>query len=190
MTITQLALRGLAYHRRTYAAVAFGVATGVAVMAGALLVGSSVRASLATLAAARLGRADVVVFSERPFSETLSQRLATSGLAAGSGAAPVLTLLGTTRHEASGRHAGHVQVYGVDERFFAFHGVTVDAPTGGTMLLSPDLAAELGAVTGDVVVLRVQRVTDIPADSLLGSKEDIGRSLRLRVLSILTRENM
>ena len=41
--------------------------------------------------------------------------------------------------------AGRVQVYGIDARFFSFHGVQTAAPGPNDVLLSPDLAAELGA---------------------------------------------
>ena len=61
MTTFTLALAGLKHFRRTHAAVAFGVAAAVAVLAGSFLVGHSVRASLADLTERRLGRVDVVV---------------------------------------------------------------------------------------------------------------------------------
>ena len=52
-----LVRRGLAYHWRTNLAVVAGVGVAVAVLAGALLVGDSVRASLRGLFLQRLGRA-------------------------------------------------------------------------------------------------------------------------------------
>ena len=45
--------RSLGYYWRTHAAVVLGVATAVAVLSGSLLVGESVKASLARLAVAR-----------------------------------------------------------------------------------------------------------------------------------------
>ena len=56
-----LVFRGLSYYWRTNVAVVVGVATAVAVLAGALLVGDSVRGSLRDLVLQRLGRADRVV---------------------------------------------------------------------------------------------------------------------------------
>ena len=58
-----LALRGLAHYWRTNLAVVLGVATAVAVLAGALVVGDSVRASLRGLVTDRLGRTDHAVVS-------------------------------------------------------------------------------------------------------------------------------
>jgi putative ABC transport system permease protein len=192
MTLGDLSRRSLSYYRRTHVAVVCGVAAAVAVLAGSLLVGSSVRASLAGLVTARLGSADIVVSAENPFTEGLSARLQEHQELAGIQAkvAPLFALEGILTHQSSGLRAGNVSVYGVDARFFQFHGVEVDAPTGGQVWLSPDLAAELGAVEQDAVVLRVARPSDIPLDSLHGRKDDVGRAMRLSVKGTLARELM
>ena len=57
----QIVLRSLTYYWRTNVAVVLGVATAVSVLAGALLVGDSVRGSLRDLLLGRLGRTDQVV---------------------------------------------------------------------------------------------------------------------------------
>ncbi len=192
MTVFRLALKSLSYYRRTHVAVAAGVAAAVAVLAGSLLVGASVRASLAGLVTARLGKADLLVSAENPFLDTLGDRLRTQPrlTAAVSGVAPVFALEGVVTHQSSSRRAGNVSVYGVDDRFFALHGATATAPTGTSVLLSPDLASELGAAESDSVVLRVARPTDIPLDSLHGRKDDVGRAMRLRVQGVLPAASM
>jgi putative ABC transport system permease protein len=63
MSLNRLTLRGLTYYWRTNLAVVLGVATAVAVLAGALLVGDSVRGSLRALVLDRLGGTDHVVAS-------------------------------------------------------------------------------------------------------------------------------
>ena len=63
MTLTRLILHSLRYYWRTNVAVMLGVAAAVAVLAGALLVGDSVRGSLRDLALGRLGRTDSVISS-------------------------------------------------------------------------------------------------------------------------------
>jgi ABC-type lipoprotein release transport system permease subunit len=179
MTLTRLALASLRYYRRTQTAVVFGVASAVAVLAGSFLVGASVRASLADLATRRTGRTDVVVGAELPYTAALAERLAASPALAGARVAPLFALDGVVLHQASGRRAGNVLVYGVDDRFFAFHDVAAHAPVDDEVLLSPDLRGELAAEPGDALVLRVARPTDIPLDSLHGRKDDVGRSMRL-----------
>ncbi len=71
----KLVLRNLAYYRRTNAAVVFGVGVAVAVLAGALLVGESVRASLRGLFLQRLGRATHVASAPNFFREALAADL-------------------------------------------------------------------------------------------------------------------
>ena len=59
MSILTLAIESLRHYRRTNLAVIAGVATAVAVLAGALMVGDSVRTSLRQLAVSRLGNVDL-----------------------------------------------------------------------------------------------------------------------------------
>src|SRR5262245_53063121 len=73
-----LVLRSLTYYWRTNAAVVAGVATAVAVLAGALLVGQSVRSSLRDLVLERLGSTDDIVVSTGFFREQLALDLRSS----------------------------------------------------------------------------------------------------------------
>ncbi|MFN7927825.1 MAG: hypothetical protein U0Y68_07740 [Blastocatellia bacterium] len=75
MTTFALLKENLTYFWRTNLAVIFGVATAVAVLAGALLVGDSVRASLRELALSRLGQTDVMIAGTSFFREQLAADL-------------------------------------------------------------------------------------------------------------------
>ena len=90
-------------------------------------------------------------------------------------------------HDESKRTAGRVAVYGIDERFGRFHGIDSLAVTGREALLSPALAAELGARAGDTVTLRVARPSDIPLATLQGRRETTGERIRLNVARVLDR---
>ena len=85
--------------------------------------------------------------------------------------------------EQRGRRAGGVTVYGVDERFWTFQGVTLEGGPLSTRqaLLSPSLAEELGAGNGASVLLRVQQAASIPGASLFGRRDDLGKTVRLTV---------
>src|SRR2546425_4658922 len=72
MRMRSLVVRGLFYYWRTNAAVVLGVATAVAVLAGALIVGDSVRGSLRDLVLQRLGRTDRALLSSGFFREALA----------------------------------------------------------------------------------------------------------------------
>src|SRR2546428_4555995 len=188
MRARRLVLNSLALYWRTNVAVVLGVATAVAVLAGALLVGDSVRGSLRDLVLQRLGRADRAVLSSGFFREALAADLERDAEFATSfqAVAPVVVMQGLVTDQASGRRASRVAVYGVDDRFWRFHQVTgVRGPEGREALVSRALAADIGASPGASVLVRVERPSAIPIESLHGRKDNLGRTLRLTVRSIL-----
>ena len=178
-TFTLLA-RNLAWYRGANAAVLLGVATATGVLGGALLVGDSVRASLRDLVLGRLGNASYVVARNGFFGEELAAALGS--------ACPVIAIDGVGVHEPSGRRAGGVEVYGIDERFWKFQGEPGDPPRGSRILLSAALARELGSRPGDTILLRVPKPSAIPLESLHGRKEDTGKTLRLAMGGVARRD--
>jgi putative ABC transport system permease protein len=191
--VRQIVLRSLTYYWRTNVAVVLGVATAVAVLAGALLVGDSVRGSLRDLLLGRLGKTDQVVVSTTLFREQLAQDLAshpefTSGFSAST---PLLMMQGTVTAQNEGRRVAQARVYGVDDRFWRFHDVGgVRGPNNREAFLSPALARQIGTSAGDSVLVRVQRPTEIPLESLHGQRDNLGRSLRLTVTNVLSADSL
>src|SRR6266576_1585731 len=188
MRTAQLLKRNLSYYWRTNLAVILGVAIAVAVLAGALLVGDSVRASLRDLFVQRLGSTDHVITAQGFFREQLAtdiqddERFAAGGFAA---ACPLIALEGTITHELSKRVGSGIRVYGVDERFWKFHSRADASPHNREVLLSESLAHELGTHLGNSLLLRVQKASAIPIESLHSRKEDLGSTLRLTVRETL-----
>ncbi len=173
------------------AAVVLGVATAVAVLAGSLLVGDSVRGSLSALAVARLGGATDVATSPGFFREALAEDVhADPGFGARyRTVAPLLALRGAITRSAGGRRADDVLVYGVDGRFFSLHGRDRPAGVEGRgALLSPALAAELQAEDGESLVLLVESAGEIPGSSLFGRRSDPARRLRVTMRGTLARD--
>ena len=187
MQARHLVVRGLTYYWRTNVAVVIGVATAVAVLAGALLVGDSVRGSLRDLVLQRLGRTDLVVASIGFFREALADdvRQAQAFRTTFRDATPLVIVPGFVTAQESGRRVGDVRVYGVDERFWAFHGVPREGPADRDAFLSPVLAAELNVQPDSTILVRVQRPSDLPLESVHGRKDDLGRTLRLTVRAAL-----
>src|SRR5688572_26317531 len=188
MTTFQLIKRNLRFYWRTNLAVVLGVATAVAVLAGALLVGDSVRASLRDLFLQRLGNTDYVITAPNFFRDQLAEDIrgdssfATSGFTA---ACPLIALEGTVMHESSQRVGSKVKVYGVDERFWRFNSRPGASPRNRDVLVSESLARELNTRAGDSLTLRVEKPSDIPAESLHSQKEDLGSTLSLKVRETL-----
>ncbi len=98
-----------------------GVAVAVAVLAGALVVGDSVRGSLRDQALGGLGRTEHAIRLEGSSGESAVDYVRTAHRAAA--AAPLIVADGFVTLESSGWRAANVLVYGVDERFWIFHGL-------------------------------------------------------------------
>lgn len=194
MTNARLVRQNLTHYWRTNLAVVLGVAAAVAVLAGALLVGDSVRASLRDLVVQRLGQTDQAIVATGFFREQLAAdvqedaQFATAGFAA---ACPLIALEATVTHEGSRRVASAIKVYGVDERFWKFNKLEDQQPPRNREALASDaLARELGANPGDSLVVRVHKPSEIPAESLHSKKDELGSTLRLIVREVLSADSL
>jgi putative ABC transport system permease protein len=192
MRARTLLARSLVHYWRTNVAVVLGVVVAAAVLGGSLVVGDSVRGSLAATALDRLGRTTHAVESTGFFRTGLATDLeANPAFAAGFEAAcPILAVRGVVTHATSGRRAGEVLVYGVDERFWEFHGL--DAPELGDreVMLSQPLAAEIDAEAGDAGLLRLHGASGVPGSTLFGRRDEAARGLRLTVAAVRSRSEL
>ena len=100
--------------------------------------------------------------------------------------APLIVADGFVTHESSGRRAANVLVYGVDERFWAFHGLRRPTASGSRRRSRRRSAAK----EGDVLLTRLQKPSEIPIESLFGRKEDVGRTVRLTLAGVLPRDRL
>src|SRR5579864_8770728 len=105
MTRFTLLLRNLRYFRGVNIAVVLGMAVATAVLTGALMVGDSVRGSLADLALRRLGPVDLALISTRFFDQSLADRVSTNF---GPTIAPALIVPGGA--ESGDAHTADVQI--------------------------------------------------------------------------------
>jgi len=163
-------LRALRHYWRINLAVVVAVAVNSAVLTGALLVGDSVRGSLADLTLDRLGQIELAVVAERFFREELAEELVTELIADEAGGAPAsslesvatrlesvapaLLLRGSVVQADSRARASHVGVHGIDERFAALFGTSVDLERQAgqifpSVIINESLARELNATVGD-----------------------------------------
>jgi putative ABC transport system permease protein len=188
MTSGQLIKHGLTHYWRTNLAVVAGVAAAVTVLSGALLVGDSVRGSLRDLVVQRIGATDFAVVSTDFFRDALADELQKDPAFGRDfrSAVPLIAVEGAATEQGSNRRAARVLVYGVDDRFWKFHAVAGSGPrfadaNGREVLLSPALARELGADTDATILLRLQRPSAIPLESLHGRKDDVARTVRVDV---------
>jgi ABC-type antimicrobial peptide transport system permease subunit len=185
MNAWHLIVRGLRYYARSHAGVLAGSSVAAAILCGALIMGDSVRESLRALALARLGATHYALASQdRYFRQDLANDLR-DGLGASN--APALLFNGVaTRADGSAR-ANHVNVLGVDTRFWDLASApppAADIQTNG-VLLNDRLAAQLNVHAGDAVLLRVSKPSLLPRDAPISPQEDVSTALRLTVRGIL-----
>src|SRR5215813_7447726 len=156
MTTFGLIRRSLLHYWRTNLAVIAGVGVAVSVLAGALLVGDSVRGSLKELFLGRLGRTSYVLAATHFFAEDLPHRMEDyPEFRMRFQVCPLVVVQGVVTHQEPRRRASEVQVYGVDDRFWRFHHHPLDAPfSQRDALVSSPLAAEIGIQPGDSILLR------------------------------------
>lgn len=187
MSFSRLVARSLTHFWRTNLAVILGVATAIAVLAGALLVGHSVRGSLADLVQRRLGATDAILASPMFVREGLAEDLVADPRFSQlfRGAVPIIVADGIVTEQESGRRAGGVKVYGVDERFWRFHGVNPVQIKDREAAVGSTVARELDSRVDTAILIRVQRPSDVPLESLHGRKDDVGRTLRVTVRAVL-----
>jgi hypothetical protein len=181
MTRTSLLWRSLLYFWRTNLAVIAGVAIAVATLAGALLVGDSVRGSLRALVLNRLGNTQTVVTAAHFFREGLADDL---------GGAPLIALEGVVANPRNKSRSSGVQVYGIDERFWRFHGRDLPAPADREVYLSEALARELDLKPDDPLLVRLEKPSAIPKESLHGRKDEATRTIRFSAGRVLKREEL
>jgi ABC-type lipoprotein release transport system permease subunit len=184
--------RSLAYYRFEHFAVMLGVAVGVAVLAGSMIVGDSVRGSLREQALSRLGRVDLAVTSGRFFRAELAADCRPDGPE--SIAVSVISIRGSAVHADSEARVNRTSIWGIDEGFWKLAADTGEtarpAPSGREVVLNEALANELGASVGDAVLLRLGKVSPIATDTLLGRRDDVTTRMRLTVKAVVPNEGL
>ncbi|MEZ5288538.1 MAG: hypothetical protein R2712_27775 [Vicinamibacterales bacterium] len=178
------------YYRALHVLVGTGVAVAVAVLAGALLVGSSVRASLRDVALQHLGATDVAISSATSFNARLGAAMVIASPDVVRRTVSLIATTGTVTHADSGRVAARVHVYGVDEAFWTFHDRPPVTLGAREVAVSESLAAELGASSGDPLIVRASGPSDIPLGTLQGRRDDAGARVRVTLSRTLAAERM
>lgn len=178
MTRRDLARRSLRHYWRSNAAVVAGLAIATATLAGSGLVGESVRESLREIASGRLGNTGTAIVAAQPFTEALATRV-------GGSASPLLFFESVVKHQGTGRTASKVLVYGVDDRFWALHGLKNPLLEARDIVFSAPLAEEFNAQRDEGILLRIEKPSEIPQETLHARKEQSVRTARFKYRSSL-----
>lgn len=181
------ARRSLRHHWRVSSAVLLGVALSTAVLTGAFIVGDSVRGSLRMLTLDRLQAIDYVLTGDQ-FIRPEMVPAARDG-SYPPAVVPAILMPHVTAETSLGRRrrSRGVMVVGSDGDFWEL-GIHPPSrvPNNEEIILNEPLAAALQAKVGDAVTLRLPSSENVPADSPLGRRDDVVRSLpNLKVIEII-----
>ncbi|MHC4778274.1 MAG: FtsX-like permease family protein [Planctomycetota bacterium] len=190
MTVFSFIKSSLYHYRRRHAAVVAGVAVAVTVLVGALVIGDSVRHSLLRMSRVRLGTTRYALHGgDRFFRAQLAEELRESlsiPLAA------LLHLEGTVKSGKGDKKLNHIQILGVDSRFWEFGLEPLDdrGPGPGEAHVDRRVAEELGVKAGDAVVLRVRKPQAMPAEVSFSSEGDGTWTERVKIAAVVSDEQM
>jgi hypothetical protein len=139
MNARTIVRQSIRFYWRSHVGVILGVAVATMVLAGSLLVGDSVKATLLRQAEARVGKVDAAaVAGDRFFRAELAK-------AVGDQAAAVLLLRGSAAVADGRARANHVQVLGVEDSFWRLRPGAQSAPARDGLVINEQLQNQLGA---------------------------------------------
>ncbi len=171
---------------------ALSLACGVvtATIVGALGVGDGVQRGLEQLARERLGGIRAAVLADDLFTDHLATQVAAALRdQAGTTAVPAIVLEVTVEAGTGGPPARATLLACDDVAALGFAATEADPPphssTGSGVSINQPLAAALAVGTGDPIVLRIPRRSDVPADSPLGRRDAGSDGRRLPVTAVL-----
>ena len=163
------------------------VATGV--LAGALIVGDSVRGSLRSITTERLGTIQHALLADHFFQPDLLDR---------QNAVPAILLNGTVVAPQTQTRASKVNILGVTDSFFTFWeedaapnlNKTPNQPFNA-IVINEALQSELNVQVGDTLLVNIPQVADIHPEFILGARDasEAIQSLRLIVSDIVRTKN-
>ena len=163
------------------------VATGV--LAGALIVGDSVRGSLRNITTERLGAIQHALLADHFFQPDLLKRQNKVG---------VILLNGTVVAPQTQARASKVNILGVTENFFTFWGENtapnlnkIDGQPFNAIVINEALQNELNVQVGDSLLVNMPQAADIHPEFLLGERDASKaiQSLRLVVTDVIPTQN-
>ncbi len=163
------------------------VATGV--LAGALIVGDSVRGSLRSLTTERLGTIQHALLADHFFQPDLLQR---------ENKVPAILLNGTVVAPQTQTRASKVNILGVTNNFFTFWEENtppnLNKPAGqpfNAIVINEALQNELNVQVGDTLLVNMSQAADIHPEFLLGERDAANaiQSLRLVISDIIPTKN-
>ena len=178
------------YFWQIHLTVALCTAVATGVLAGALIVGDSVRGSLRSLTTERLGTIQHALLADHFFQPDLLDR---------QDKVPAVLLNGTIVAPQTQTRASKVNILGVTESFFTFwdaetvpHLNKAAGQPFNAIVINEALQSEVNVQVGDTLLVNIPQIADIHPEFILGERDasEAIQSLRLIVSDIVPSENV
>ncbi|MFH0841872.1 MAG: FtsX-like permease family protein [Bacteroidota bacterium] len=181
-SLTQTIGRSLVFYRRGAVNQIVIVAILAAIITGSLLTGYSVRASLKKTALEKLGNTSVLISSGlRYFDPSLAGRLSAM---TGEKAVSIIEAEGYCQNFATGATVLNIKVYGVENDFWAFHGIAATIGPGA-VAINARLAEQLNIRAGEEIIIKFWDTDPIPENAPFAPSSESGTSAVMKVDRIL-----
>lgn len=183
ITIAGIVRKTLVYYRKSLLYQIFIITLLAAVITGSLLTGWSVRTSLKKSSAERLGNTGIILSSGiRYFDSDLGQRMFENE---GIKSVGILEMKGYCQDLNSQKGAFNANIYATDSSFFQFNGCEPVSLKQGEVAINRRLADYLDVKTGDELIIRFRKISDIPADAPFAPEQDEKTSVVMKIGSVL-----
>ena len=178
------------HYWRIHLIVALCTAVATGVLAGALIVGDSMRGSLRDITLNRLGKIQHAIIADQFFSPDIVNR---------ENMEPVILLNGTVVATETDTRASKVNIYGIENTFYEYWDQTdipnltnEDNQPFANVVINEALRKELNVKTGEAILINFPKGAEIHPDFLLGSRDtaDTIQSLRVNISDIIPTENV
>jgi len=170
--------------------VALGVVVSTAVLTGALIIGDSVRYSLAQSTFSRLGETThLVSVTERYFRQEMAAEIEATNLEIK--ATSVLLLEGVAVADGGENRVNRAQVIGVDSDFQEISNTPLFSELqDNEIAISQNLAERLQVKEGDNLLVRIKKASLIPMNAPFVSAEEASVSLRATIKKVIQKEEL
>lgn len=189
MNLWRWAIRSLLFYKWISLGILLASASASAVLTGSLLVGDSVRITLARQMEDRLGRVHTVLLGpETFFRPQLAKELAD---ALDTETAGVLMLNGRIENTEGSRRINRIAVVGVDESFArlspAGQAPWLQSVSDG-LVINTNLANQLQVTVGDEVIVSLAKSGGLSAESILSPASEAQFSIRFSIAAVAADE--
>ncbi len=177
------------HHWQIHLTVALCTAVATGVLAGALIVGDSMRGSLRDITLERLGSIQHALITDHFFQQEIINL---------ENLAPAILLNGTVVATKTENRASKVNIYGVEDNFFSLWDETSVPNWNETsnqpfadIIINETLQKELNVQIGDALLVNFPNAVEIHPEFLLGKRDlaDVIKSIRLVINDIIPTEN-